>query len=352
MSNKEVCISCFREKSGAVCKYCGYAETENRKSSLLPARTLLSGRYLIGEADGIDSLSVEYKALDTQESRIVEVQEYFPREYVSRAENSTELFANSDEHVRNFECNVEEIAINAGRAKAFSKSENVIRILDSFKDNNTVYIVKEYVEGMYLSDFLDSCDSPLDTETAVSLMASVLSGLAVIHKAGMFHGSISSQNIILTVNNEIKISDYGFLKNVSPYADEDKTVYYVPGFAPPENYRLNGIQSSCSDVYSAAAVLYSIIAGKKPSDALNRMNGEALVPLKELVPDLPDHVGESISKALNMEPAMRFRNAADFRSCLTKEKEIFEFENKPSSIRKHADKLLRKLRRRGGNQID
>jgi hypothetical protein len=78
MSKKEVCISCFCEKEGAVCSRCGYAESENRKNSLLPARTLLEGRYLTGEVIGIDSASADYKALDTEKKMIVEIQEYFP----------------------------------------------------------------------------------------------------------------------------------------------------------------------------------------------------------------------------------------------------------------------------------
>lgn len=346
MSKKEVCISCFCEKEGAVCSRCGYAESENRKNSLLPARTLLEGRYLTGEVIGIDSASADYKALDTEKKMIVEIQEYFPRDTVSRKTGSNELEANFLEQTRAYDRIVEEIKIDAEKAESFSNEENLLRIIGSFKCNNTVYVVKEYVEGMYLSDFMKANGGSFDSETVLSIMVPVLNGLSVLHDAGMFHGAVSSQNIILTVNNQIKISDYGFFKKILPCMEDDITVRFDPGYAPPENHRVNMRKGAFSDVYSVAAVIYEMLTGKKPSDALNRMNGEKIVAPKELNPEIPDHVNDSVMKALDMNPEARFANASDFRSCITGEKEISEFSSKPHGTKKHADNLFRKLKQR------
>ncbi len=345
MTGKDICISCFCEKNGAVCGKCGYAETEQRNGSLLPARTLLSGRYLIGEVDCIDPEAVDYKAWDSEESRIVEVQEYFPRAVVSREDGSAELTVSSTANVQEYERNVAEIRINAEKA-AKIRCRDMIEIYDSFNCNNTVYVVKEYAEGMYLSDFLEDNGGKFDADAATAVMIPVLNVLTAIHKAGLFHGALSANSIILTVNNEIKISDYGFLKTVFPYSDEDKTVHFVPGYAPPESYRSTGVQGSYSDIYSAAAVLYRVLIGKKPSDALNRMNGEELAPPIELDPKIPPHISDSIMKAMDMEPKMRFGNAADFICCLSSEKDVSEFSDKTEGIRKYADMLLRKWLRR------
>lgn len=345
MEGKDICISCFCEKNGAVCGRCGFAETEQRKSSLLPARTLLGGRYLIGEVDSVDETAVDYKAWDSEESRIVEIQEYFPRTVVSRENGSAELTVISAGRLREYENNIAEIKINAEKASKVRCSD-MIEIYDSLFCNNTVYVVKEYAEGMYLSDFLEDNGGKFDAETATAVMIPVLNALTAVHKAGLFHGAISSQNIILTVNNEIKISDYGFLKTVFPYGEEDRTVHYAAGYAPPESYRSNGVQGSYSDIYSAAAVLYRVLIGRKPSDALNRMNGERLVPPIEIDGKIPPHISDSIMKAMNMEPDMRFGNAADFIYCLTAERDVSEFNDKTEGIRKYADMLLRKWIRR------
>lgn len=346
MSKKEVCISCFCEKEGAVCGRCGYAESENRKSSLLPARTLLEGRYLTGEVIGMDSASADYKALDTEKKMIVEIQEYFPRDTVSRKTDSTELATNFLEQSYAYDRIVEEIKIDAEKAEKFSNEENLLRVLGSFKCNNTVYVVKEYVEGMYLSDFMKANGECLDSETMISFMLPVLNGLSVLHDAGMFHGAVSSQNIILTVNNQIKISDYGFFKKILPCMEDDITVRFDPGYAPPENHRVNSCKGAFSDVYSVAAVIYELLTGKKPSDALNRMNGEKLVAPKELKPEIPDCVNNAVMKALDMNPDERFANASDFKSCLTGEKDISEFSGKSQGARKHTDNLFRKLKRK------
>ena len=154
MDYENLCISCFGEMVDGSCPQCGYMESGNRKKTMLPARILLNGRYLVGEVLGLDKSAVNYKAWDTKQNKIVEIQEYFPRDLVNREKDSANLEVVSQDLSEEYFKSVNTIKNNAEKMFEFSSSENIINIFDSFEENNTVYIVSEYLEGMLLGDYV------------------------------------------------------------------------------------------------------------------------------------------------------------------------------------------------------
>lgn len=333
MNFDKLCMSCFREGGEELCKYCGYVEPTKRRSSLLPVRELLNGRYLIGEVTSVDKSFVEYKAWDTQENHIVEIQEYYPRGIAARDDNGTEIVVISQDDSESYQKNVRTIRANAEKMKNFADSRCIVNIFDTFECNNTVYIIKEYIEGMLLSDFIDSYGGKVDTETALSIIVPVLDGLSQIHKAGLVHRAISPKNIIITAENEIKISNFRFLKEASPYKDENMTIHFSVGFAPPEQYKTRSKQGAFSDIYSVGAVLYKMITGETPDDALERMTTDSLVPPKSLDPEIPDSISISIMKAMSMASELRFKSTADFKNCLLEKKEVVDVDRELKIIK-------------------
>ena len=261
MNFEKICTSCFQEKEDVICNKCGYIEPESRRKSLLPARVFLNDRYIIGEVVNIDNSSIEYKAWDTKEERIVEIQEYYPREIVSRDADDIGVTVASQSNAEAFRKNITSIINSATKMIEVSESPYIVNTYDCFECNNTVYIVKEYMEGMYLSDFIESNGGKVDPDTAVSIIVPVLEGLSQIHKAGLVHRSVTTRSIIITVDNEIKIGNFRFIKEASPYKDENMTVHFSAGYAPPEQYKTKSKQGAFSDVYSVGAVLYGL--GKK-----------------------------------------------------------------------------------------
>lgn len=335
MEYGNICISCFQKKAGDVCENCGYIESGERRRSLLPARTLLKGKYLVGELININQTSIDYKAFDTEKERIVEIQEYFPGDVVVRDSDSLEVVVASSENLNSYQKNLTSIEANGKKMINFSESPYILNYFDCFFENNTVYIVKEYIEGMLLDDFVKSNGGTLDTETALSIMVPVLDGLNQLHKEGLIHRGLTPKSIILTVNNEIKIANFRFLKEASPYKDEAMTVHFTPGYAPSEQYKSKSKQGPFSDIYSAGAILYKILTGKKPTDSLDRMAGDELVPPNELNPDIPENVSLSIMKAMNMMAELRFKTATDFKKCLTEKKDIYSIDDELKTIKKN-----------------
>lgn len=333
MDYENLCISCFGEMVDGSCPQCGYMESGNRKKTMLPARILLNGRYLVGEVLGLDKSAVNYKAWDTKQNKIVEIQEYFPRDLVNREKDSANLEVVSQDLSEEYFKSVNTIKNNAEKMFEFSSSENIINIFDSFEENNTVYIVSEYLEGMLLGDYVEGCGGKLSSEEAVSIISSVLDGLALIHKAGLVHRAVTPKNIILTTTNKIKIINFRSLRESSPYKDNKLTVYFSPGYAPPEQYRSSSKQGPFSDIYSVGAVLYKILTGQKPVDSLNRISVDELVAPNELNPEISDAVNLSIIKAMNVVPELRFKNASDFKNCLLAKKEIVSVDSQLADIK-------------------
>lgn len=333
MDYENLCISCFREKDDEICKYCGYIEQENRRKSLLPSRMLLNERYIIGEVVNADKSSIEYKAWDTKENRIVEIQEYYPREVAFRDENGIDVAVIMSENLNVFRKNINSIMSSAKKMMDFSDSPYLVNIYDCFECNNTAYVVKEYLEGTLLSDFISSYGGKVDVETAVSVVVPVLEGLSQLHKAGLVHRAISPKSIIITVDNDVKTGNFRFLKEASPYKDENMTVHFSSGYAPPEQYRTRSKQGAFSDIYSVGAVLYRMLAGRRPADALERTGKDELVPPKTYNKQIPDNVNISIMKAMNMTSELRFKTVADFKNGLLEKKAVVDIDDKLKSVK-------------------
>ena len=105
------------------------------------------------------------------------------------------------------------------------------------------------------------------------------------------------------------------------------TVYFTPGYAPPEQYSSNSRSGPFSDIYSVGATIYRMLAGKAPRDALARLSGNDLPTLSELDPGIPKHVSDTVQKAMEMNEDMRIKSAADFKKYLRGEKEIVVIPN-------------------------
>ncbi len=335
MEYSNICISCFEPKSGDVCEHCGYVESEEKRRSALPARTLLNRKYLIGELINISKTAVDYKAFDVENEKIVEIQEYFPRDVAVRDSLGFNVLVDSDENLAIYQKNLTSIEKNSNKMMIFNSSPYIVNFFDCFLENNTVYIVKEYIEGVFLDDFVKSNGGVLDTETALSIMIPVLDGLNQLHKEGLIHRGLTPKSIILTVNNEVKITDFNFLKEASPYKDEAMTVHFTSGYAPSEQYKSKSKQGPFSDIYSAGAILYRILTGKKPTDSLDRTAGDLLAAPKDLNPDIPDNISLSIVKAMDMTAELRFKTATDFKKCLIEKKDICSIDNELKTIKKN-----------------
>lgn len=324
--HENICISCFRDKGrDALCPHCGFVESGSRKHSLLPARCVLQGRYLIGEMLTADKNCVCYKAMDMQQKRIVEVQEYFPREIVMRDTDAVTLVPLLGEETTWPDKSVKTILENARKMTAFAGCRGLMHIFEAFEENQTVYVVNEYLEGMLLEDYLKQCGAPLDVPTAMDVILPVLDGLTQLHKADLIHRAVTPKNILITSDNTIKLTNYVFLKEASPFKESAMTVYFSPGYAPYELYVSRERRGAYSDVYSVGAVLYRMLVGKTPPDAIHRME-EDTIRADLQAAGLPQHIVLAICKAMDKNKDVRFKSAAEMKSALLQETPLVDVD--------------------------
>ncbi|MBR5619581.1 MAG: protein kinase [Clostridia bacterium] len=331
---ERICISCFGDMGEYDrCPHCGYVDSGSRKHAMLPARYVLQERYLIGEVLSTDKNCVCYKAMDMQENRIVEVQEHFPREIVTRDADSMALVPLERAGTQWPDKSVQTLFRNAQAMMQFSQRDGILHVYDTFLANQTVYIVNEYVEGMLLEDYLKQCGGTVDTDTALSIVLPILDGLAQLHKAELIHRAVTPKNIIITSDNSIKLINFVFLKEASAFQENEMTVYFSPGYAPYEQYVTKERRGPFTDIYSVGAVLYRMLVGRPPQDPIERKGEDRLRQSLDET-DLPEYIVLCICKAMHMNKDIRFKSAADMKNALLQNTELVDVDGHLEMIRK------------------
>lgn len=283
---------------------------------ILPAGTILNGKYEIKSCLGEGGFGITYLAWDRNMETKIAIKEYFPANAVSRdttepggnkiKKNVTMGSLNFDEGLKRY---VKEASILA----KFFDLPGIVSVKDFFYENDTAYFVMEYIEGMSLRDYLASKGGKIGYEEALALVQPVISSLHVIHQNNLLHRDISPDNIMLAKDGKIKLIDFGAARSMEQAADNGMTVMLKHGYAPIEQYSRNGAQGPYTDVYGVCAVLYRMITGEVPVDATDRASsdnakGDLLVPIKKLVKKVPKHVADAIEKGLSILPESRQQN--------------------------------------------
>lgn len=227
---------------------------------------ILSNRYEIIEKIGSGGMAIVYKAKDLLLNRIVTIK-------VLR-----EQFTADEEFVRRFR--------REAQSAASLSHTNIVSIYDVGKDEETEYIVMEYVEGQNLKDIIRNY-APLSTEQTVELGIQIAEAIHHAHEHQIIHRDIKPHNILVTEDGRIKVTDFGIARavtaaTVTHTGDIVGSVHYLS----PEQAR--GVQTNeQSDVYSLGIILFELLTGRVPYDgetpiaiALKHLQEQAVPPSK------------------------------------------------------------------------
>ena len=202
------CYGCMKEydEKYDVCPYCGYvAGTEPEVKSHLNPGTLLSGRYAVGKAIGHGGFGITYIAWDKKIKKVVAVKEYFPNAFSTRSAGETQVSCFNAKGEMFLKEGIKKMLDEAERLSSFSRNDNIVDIFDYFEENNTAYIVMEYLEGKDLKKYIEENGDKLAPEKAVELILPVLNALEDMHKEKLIHRDISPDNIFLCNNGKVKL---------------------------------------------------------------------------------------------------------------------------------------------------
>ena len=240
----------------------------------LPSGHLLE-EYTIDRQLSLGGFSIVYLAWDPAGKQVA-IKEYIPNSLALRAKGETKPVITAD-HIGAFrygmKCFFEE-----GRALARLSHPNVIRVLNFFRANGTVYLVMEYEHGRTLQEYIQKHHGQISERFIRGVFTRMLNGLREVHSHKLLHLDMKPSNIYLRADNTPVLIDFGAARQTLSSDQPMLKPMYTPGFASPEHYNTRKDLGPWSDIYSVGASMYACLAGTAPQAADARLSKDILVP--------------------------------------------------------------------------
>ena len=333
------CLGCMAEYENGLkmCPLCGYEAGKITDSPLhmLPG-TILLDRYLVGKVIGYGGFGVTYIGWDSILQQRVAIKEYLPSEFATRSMGQADVTVFGGNKAQQFADGMAKFIDEAKRLAQFQSEDGIVRVYDSFETNNTAYIIMEYLDGETLNTFLNR-EGKVPIEKAVEMVTPVIRSLETVHKAGIIHRDIAPDNIMIAKDGKVKLIDFGAARYATTSHSRSLTVIIKPGFSPEEQYRSRGDQGPHTDIYALGAVLYRMVTGETPPDALERRaffenkKKDILVPPSKSC-KIPKNIENAILNAMNVRIEDRTSSAGAFLQQLTSEAPVQRVMGKIKSI--------------------
>lgn len=318
--NKHLCLGCMSEKGKAeVCPVCGWKEGDQPDSPLflLPG-TVLNDRYLLGRVLGHGGFGITYLAWDLNLHIKLAIKEYLPQDLATRAPGSNVVSVFTGEAREHFDYGLEKFIEEARILAQFNGHPCIVSVHGFFKQNETAYLIMDYLEGITLKDYLDKRGGKIPPQAALEIMMPVMDALREVHNVGLLHRDISPENIYITSSKQVRLLDFGAARMAIGEQSRSLSVILKPGYAPEEQYRNKGKQGPWTDVYEVAATIYRAITGKVPVEALERLEKDSLPPPSGLGVPITPEIEAVLMKALAVRAADRFQSIKEFQEELSK----------------------------------
>lgn len=278
----------------------------------MPPFTVLSNRYMVGKVLGKGGFGITYVAMDFKRNRICAIKEYMPTEYSRRDSGMNSINPFEDKKsVYVFKHGREKFVEEAKTLYQLKDNPIIVDIIDFFYENNTAYLVMEYLDGSDLRKMVKARGGTVDAEFAKAVFVTIASALTVVHRKNILHRDLSPENIFITNNNEIKLIDFGAARNYVSNQNKGMSILLKPGFAPPEQYSSDGVQGPWTDVYGLCATFYNIVSGKKLIDAMYRYRGQKQPSLYEMGCSVSKVTSDVIEKGMELDYKKRYRDFSE-----------------------------------------
>lgn len=256
-----------------VCPKCGYnSASEPQQYFGLRPHSILHGRYIVGRILGQGGFGITYIGFDLVLNIKVAIKEYCPRSNASRdwrKSNSLRWNVSSTAYDALAE-GQESFLKEAQKMAKIDSIPEIVRIRDTFSDNNTAYIVMDYVDGITLKEYVLKNGS-MELSACLKLLAPLAAGLDKVHEKGLIHRDISPDNIMIKADGKVALLDFGAAKDSNIARSNSSVRVAKHGFSPAEQYSERGNIGPWTDVYAFCATIYFCISGRVLPNAVDRM---------------------------------------------------------------------------------
>jgi serine/threonine protein kinase len=244
------------------------------KNQTLPIGYMLQD-YIITKVLSTGGFSFVYLAQDLNKNTVA-IKEYMPTGLALREEGATVLLGSDDDAAtfkHGLKCFFEE-----GLALARIDHRNIVRVINFFRENNTVYMVMQYERGKSLQDYILSQPDPVNEKFVRRVFGELLNGLREVHTQKLLHLDIKPANIYIRIDGSPVLLDFGSARQTLTQVQSKLSPSYTPGFAPPEQYFERKQLGPWSDIYSVGASMYSCLVRSAPIAANLRVKEDFLAP--------------------------------------------------------------------------
>lgn len=271
---------------------------------------------------GTGGFGITYIAFDTRLEIPVAIKELFVADKVKRKHGRTILMDTTENGIREYREMKRRFMKEAQTMAELENVEGVVKVKDYFTENDTAYIVMEYLDGKTLKEILEDNRKKMTVLQTVTLLEPVMHSLSKMHKAGIIHRDISLDNIMITKDRRVKLIDLGGEKRLGNYSDTDRTTAIKKSVYTPVEQIL-GKSSSIgpwTDVYALAVTIYRCICGTFPKAAGDRENDKDIEKPSRLGVRISKKQEEILLKALAIDRKNRIQTVDQLLAGLKEEK--------------------------------
>ena len=285
------------------------------KNHQLKPGTILDGRYKVESVLGEGGFGITYSGTNLNSGEQVAIKEFFSRDYMDRASDGTGRIVLTDENSHSrFEREHQRFLREARVVKDFTDEPCIVSVYDYFEDNDTVYVVMEYIEGMTMQRFIQA-HGKMDPMVFFGNIRPLLLSLQKLHSAGVIHRDISPDNIIRQDDGRLVLLDFGSARNLSSNTRTEAPTYKA-GYAPPEQYSSDVSPTTAADIYGLCATMYYCLTGEMPTPSIQRMLFDDLFPVKSVVSSVPASISDMIERGMSLLPEERQNNVTELLSVI------------------------------------
>ena len=320
-----LCPGCgaINPEGAGFCSSCG-GEIGPDAVRILPAQTTLDqGRYTITGYVGRGGSAITYRAKQRNFTSEIVLREYYPSLTAKREEGTSRVIPLDPSSEMPFDRGKHQFRMEGDRLRSLRDIPNIVTVYDVFEDNNTVYMVEDYIRGESLQTFL-AREGKLSFRQAMQIMGPVMKALAAVHSHDIIHRDVKPSNIMVE-NGVPCLIDFGIsrkiLETTTLSADSEKKIRtiassYTMGYAAPEQITGEERETRAVDVYGAAATLYRMVTGLSPDDAGARLRNDFLTSPLDAGAVVSELQSDIIMQGLSLSVTERFQSMQVFLNLL------------------------------------
>ena len=279
---------------------------------LYPGCLLRNGHYQVQSLLGQGGFGITYKGIYTPNGVEIAIKELWP----GGARQVTTVTWPPSITPQEKRQQIDSFLVEAANQHKCQHS-NIAQIYDYFEENNTAYIILQFIPGKSLFRMLKE-QKRLDEAKVKKYFLQIADALQVVHNNNFMHRDIKPDNLLIDGNDNAILIDFGAAREFIAGQTKKLTILLTPGYAPLEQYSSTSQRYPATDIYAFCASMYELLTGELPVEASHRIqvSPDPLIPPRQINPNISDLIERVILTGMKVKITERFQTADDLIDAL------------------------------------